>query len=115
MSSKFTLRNLLCLILLISSINLSFATTNETFTTGSKIINMGVVPQTVGNALKPYGLVYALIKNNNVPVKWVINPSKTWQGVDFTHNGVTYKSGAFIIPKEYLTTAVNATISTWTA
>ena len=37
----------------------------ETLSTGSYIINMGVVPQTEANGLKPYGLVYDLLKNYN--------------------------------------------------
>jgi len=35
----------------------------ETIASGSYIINMGVSPQTVANGLKPYGLVYNLVKN----------------------------------------------------
>ena len=31
--------------------------------TGSVVIDMGVVPQTIENALKPYGLAYSLIKD----------------------------------------------------
>ena len=45
---------------------------NETFTPGAFIINMGVTPQTVSNGLKPYGMIYELIKNYNCPIKWVI-------------------------------------------
>src|SRR5690349_16335462 len=62
----------------------------ETIPAGSKIINMGVTPQTTANGLKPYGLVYALLKNNTT-VKWVINPNKVKDGIDFTHNGISYK------------------------
>lgn len=40
---------------------------NETIPAGSFIINMGVVPQTVGNGLKPYGLIFQLINTQNVP------------------------------------------------
>ncbi|MBK9335050.1 MAG: tandem-95 repeat protein [Lewinellaceae bacterium] len=89
------------------------AQTNETFATGSYIVNMGVVPQTVGNGLKPYGLVYDLVKNYNVPVRWVINPAKPKDGIDFSHNGTDYKGGPFIIPVEYRSAAVNARITYW--
>jgi hypothetical protein len=44
------------------------AQTFETFNAGSYIINMGVVPQTVGNALRPYGLIYALTTERKIPV-----------------------------------------------
>lgn len=42
----------------------------------------GVTPQTVGNGLKPYGLVYDLVKNFKVPVKWVINTTKAKDGIE---------------------------------
>ena len=32
---------------------------------------------TIANGLKPYGLIYDLLKNYKVPVKWIINPSKS--------------------------------------
>jgi Bacterial Ig domain/Disaggregatase related repeat len=86
---------------------------DEIIPTGSFIINMGVVPQTIGNGLKPYGMVYDLVKNQNVPIKWVINPLKTKDGVDFSHNGVAYKGGPFLIPAAYRTAAVNARIVYW--
>ncbi len=38
----------------------------ETIGTGSFIINMGVTPQTINNGLKPYGLVYDLLKNYKI-------------------------------------------------
>ena len=86
---------------------------NETIPAGSYIIDMGVTPQTVGNGLKPYGLIYALIKNYKVPVKWVINPTKNKDGADFTHNGYDFKGAPFIISAEFRTPAVNALISLW--
>ena len=71
---------------------------DEVIQVGSFIVNMGVTPQTTANGLKPYGMMYDLVKNYNVPIKWVINPSKTKDGVDLAHNGVAYKGGPFIIP-----------------
>ena len=88
---------------------------NQTIPAGSKIIDMGVTPQTVANGLKPYGLLYDLIKNQNVPVLWAINPSKLKDGTDFVQDGVTYKGGPFIIKAGYLTSAVNTIISNWTS
>ena len=63
----------------------------ETLSTGSYIINMGVVPQTQSNVLKPYGLIYDLLKNYNVPIKWVISQTKLKDGADFSYNGTNYK------------------------
>ncbi len=97
-----------CLLIICSSAALA---QTETLSTGSYIINMGVVPQTQSNALKPYGLVYDLLKNYNVQVKWVISQSKVKDGADFTYNGVQYKGGTFIIPAQYRNAAVNNRIS----
>lgn len=95
--------------------NFSAKATTDTLSSGAFIINMGVVPQTIGNGLKPYGLVYTLVKKHHVPVKWVVNPSKSKDGIDFVHNGVQYRGGTFIIPFEYRTPEVNAEISAWEA
>ncbi|MGI8892966.1 MAG: T9SS type A sorting domain-containing protein [Bacteroidia bacterium] len=86
---------------------------NETLTTGSFIINMGVTPQTIGNGLKPYGMIREMIEDHFIPIKWVINPSKTKDGIDFTHNLIDYRGGTFIIPAEFITAAVAARITYW--
>lgn len=104
-----------CIVLLFIAATLSAVAAPETIRTGSYIINMGITPQTVGNGLKPYGLVYSLLKNFKVPVKWVINGTKGRNGIDFVHNGVAYRGGTFIIPFEYRTASVNAEISNWEA
>src|SRR6187431_3017349 len=78
------------------------ATTNETISTGSFIINMGVTPQTFANGLLPYGMIYELTTTYNIPIKWIIEPTKAKDGIDFTHNGISYKGGAFIIPAIYI-------------
>lgn len=102
---------------------------DQTFS-GAYIIDAGAVSagtnvQSKNQGLKPYGLIYALIKAE-VPVQWVINPNKTDavtgatvsevdqvngnNGVDFTFdcdgNGTAYASkkyrtGAFVIPAEF--------------
>jgi hypothetical protein len=108
----FRKKLLLLLLFVITSI-VSFAAI-ETIPTGSKIINMGVSPQTVANGLKPYGLVYALLKQN-IPIKWVINQYKVKDGVDFSHNGVDYKASAFIIAADYLYPNIVTLINTWVA
>lgn len=104
---------LLLFALLISTIRIWAA--DETFASGAYIIDMGQATQTVKNGLKPYGLVYTLIKDHSVPVKWAINPSKAKDGTDFSYGGVNYKGGSFIIPAEYVNAAVLAKINTWKA
>ena len=37
---------------------------------------MGITPQTYANGLKPYGLIYDMLKNYNVPIYWVISDAK---------------------------------------
>ena len=108
------LKMILMLLLLFSfGTDLSAQSTNETFSAGSFIVNMGVTPQTTGNGLKPYGMIYDLIDNYQVPIKWVINDSKAKDGTDFTYNGVNYRGGPFIIPGEFRDAAVNARIAFW--
>ena len=106
---------LLCSLLLLLIHRPSFAQGPETLSSGSFIVNMGITPQTLGKGLKPYGMIYDLLKNNGVPIKWVINPAKPKDGIDFTYNGVDYKGGTFIIPAEYRTSGVNAKIAIWQA
>ena len=102
-------------LFLICFSSLSTKAQTETLSTGSFIINMGATnPNTVANGLKPYGLVYDLMRNYNVPIKWVISQTKLKDGVDFIYNGVSYKGGTFIIPAEYRSAAVNARITFWT-
>ena len=88
---------------------------------------MGQPTQTVGNALKPYGLVYDMVTNLKVPVNWAINPAKTTFRldagdaipVDFTATITTgtksYSGGSFIIDSAFLTPAVVAAINNWKA
>ena len=85
----------------------------ETIPVGSFIVNMGVTPQTAGNSLKPYGMLYDLIKNNRVGFKLIINPTKAKDGIDFSHNGIDYRGGPFIIDAGFRTAEVNARIAYW--
>ncbi len=80
---------------------------------GSFIVNMGVTPQTIANGLKPYGMIYDLMKNYKVPVLWVINPGKVKDGVDFSYGGSDFRGGPFIIEAEYRTPVVDALIASW--
>lgn len=90
----------------------SFAA-NEPIPTGSFIVNMGVTPQTYDNGVKPWGMLHDLIKNYRVQVKWIINPVKAKDGIDFSHNNIDYRGGTFIIPTKFRTAAVNARIAFW--
>jgi len=112
LSGKSPLGSNILSILFIFSFSLVAAQT-ETLPAGSYIINMGVTPQTVGNSLKPYGMIYDLIKNHRVGVKLIINPSKAKDGIDFSHNGIDYRGGPFVIDAGYRTAAVNARIAYW--
>ena len=87
----------------------------EPIPSGSFIINMGVVPQTYGNGLKPWGMVWSLIHNYKVPVKWVINQSKAKDGTDFTYNGTDFNGGTLIIPKKFRSVKVDSVITAWQA
>ncbi|HHM20868.1 MAG TPA: hypothetical protein ENJ20_02490, partial [Bacteroidetes bacterium] len=86
--------------------------TNTVIPAGSYIIDMGVVPQTIDNALKPYGLVWELL-DNQVPVLWSIRPGKGKDEADFTYNGYDFKGGPFIITAEQRTSAVDNIIANW--
>ena len=85
----------------------------EVISSNSFIINMGVTPQTYNNGLRPYGMIYDLMINYQVPVKWIIEPSKTKDGTDFTYAGTAYKGGTFIIPAEYINGTVTGRITYW--
>ena len=88
----------------------------KTYTAGAYIIDMGQPTQTIANGLKPYGLVYALLKSTiPVPVDWSINSAKAKDEVDFIANSKSYKGGPFIIPSELITPAVLTLITTWRA
>jgi hypothetical protein len=113
---NFALSRLLLLVLCIVILTnaRSQTVTNKVIPTGSFIVNMGIIPQTPNNALKPYGMLYALLQAK-CPVHWVINPTKIKDGVDFTYNGVNYSGAPFIIEASYRTPAINSIISTWQA
>ena len=106
-------RHFIAVLLLLTISTGLIAQSSKNFTSGSFIVNMGIVPQTVGNALKPYGLVYDLVKNFNVPVYKIIAAGKVKDGIDFTYLGVQYKGGTFIVPKEYISNAVLSRITFW--
>ena len=98
---KYFNRMLIILSLCLTTSFTAFAA-NETLTSGSLIIDMGKSPQTVANSLKPYGAIYDLLRNYQVPVKWVIAQGKAKDGNDFIYNSRAFKGGTFIIPAEYI-------------
>jgi len=100
----------------------AFMSTATNFPTNSYIINMGITPQTVANGLKPYGLIFALVRTNGIPVYWAIKDNKVaFDEIDFSFNPGTpnavrdYRSGAFIISGDFVNASVITTINTWKA
>ncbi|MCY7291869.1 MAG: hypothetical protein LH615_06770, partial [Ferruginibacter sp.] len=86
------LSKLLTMFLMLLLISFEGRSQSETFSTGSFIINMGATnPGTIANSIKPYGLIYDLIRNYKVPVKFIVNQSKAKDGVDFTYLGIQYR------------------------
>ncbi len=107
----------------------------EDFPAGSYVIDMGQATQTIANSIRPYGLIYDLTMNNNVPVSWAIDPTKDYnfqtQGqntpsepvdtvgdtIDFTAITTTgskdYEGGSFIINEAFIDASVLSVINTW--
>jgi uncharacterized repeat protein (TIGR01451 family) len=104
----------------------------QPLTAGAYIIDAGAVTgsatkQTIAQGIKPYGMIYALVKAK-IPVEWVINPSKgaisqadgnaaadftfDCDGSGATYGSKAYKSGAFIIPEEFAAQA-QGIVTTW--
>ncbi|MDT0648069.1 OmpA family protein [Zunongwangia sp. F260] len=85
----------------------------EHIAAGSYLVNMGERPQTSSNALKPYGLLHDLLKNESVEIKWIINPEKEKDGVDFTHDNMEFRGSSFVVPVSYITDEVKQKIENW--
>ncbi|MUP46376.1 OmpA family protein [Gramella sp. BOM4] len=112
----FSLQNLKFLLtgfFLICSVGTLFSQKNEMISKGSYAINMGVLPQTPENALKPYGLIYQLLKNHPVDIKWVIRPDKKKDGIDFRLGEEDFRAGSFVIPVSYMSPEVEHEIQKW--
>ena len=86
---------------------------STTFKSGSAIIDMGAATPTVANSLKPYGLIYALLSNYNVPVNGVISQTKVKDGIDFIYGTKSYRGGTYVISSDFLTPEVKTLISSW--
>lgn len=85
----------------------------EVLAKGSYAINLGITPQTKSNALKPYGFIYELLKEYPMEVKWVINPEKEKDGIDFRIEEQDFRSGSFVIPVSYITEEMESDIRKW--
>lgn len=107
---EFIIRLILFILLPISSLA---QTQYKTIPEGSYFINLGVQPQSFNNALKPYGLVYELLDKYPLNIKWIINPEKKKDSIDFVLDAVAYKSGSFVVPVSYLSDEVKETIQKW--
>ncbi len=86
---------------------------NRSIPVGSYIINMGSSPATTNASLRPYGMVYDLINNYNVPIVWSIDPTKTKDGRDFQYLGSNYSGGTFIVEGTFINATVGARITYW--
>ena len=85
----------------------------EILSAGSYAINNGITPQTHANALKPYGFIYELLSDFPVEIKWVINPKKEKDGIDFMIGEQVFRSGSFVIPVSYITNELQERIRGW--
>jgi hypothetical protein len=106
---------LLCTVVCVCVFQFGVFGQSTTFTKGSAIIDMGSSSPTVSNSLKPYGLVYSLLKNYNVPVNCAVNNTKVKDGIDFVYNGKSFKGGTFIISGDYITSQVQTVLNSWAA
>lgn len=92
---------LIALLIAIIVTNFTASAKQETFSAGAVLLPMDAEPQTAENTLQVYGLLYELLSKSDVVVKWIINPEKVKDGVDFEYAGRSYRSGAFLIPVSY--------------
>ncbi|MBO0812946.1 MAG: hypothetical protein J2P23_13000, partial [Microlunatus sp.] len=92
----------------------SGSATDVNIGSGAYIIDMGQPTQTIANSLRPYGMVYDLMVNHQIPVLWAISNTKARDGVDFTAGGKDYSGGSFVIAPQYASEAA-ATVATWRA
>lgn len=104
----------LVLLAVLSSFSLTGFSQCTTAIQGSSfIINMGYSPQTNSTGLKPYGMIYDLMTNYDVPILWCIKPSKSKDGADFTYNWTAYSGGTFVVPAQFIDATVSARITYW--
>jgi len=114
MTATARLRALVCLLSL-SSVALTTAANaaDEIIPPGAYIIQMAPATRTQDNQLHPYGMVRELVVEKQVPVLWAIKTGKAKDGIDFTVDGVDFRSSAFIVTAQYAAAAAT-TIADWT-
>jgi uncharacterized repeat protein (TIGR01451 family) len=92
------------------------------FASGSLIIPMDTTYQNLG-MWKAYGLLYELL-SKGIPVSWAIEPTKQFNGIDFTTSSkdlrtgtvitnYSYSGGPFVIASEYAAAAKPIIQSWW--
>ncbi|AVR45757.1 hypothetical protein C7S20_11125 [Christiangramia fulva] len=116
---RFTLQNLkfygLYFCIFFYGISFRAQTKYEVIPAGSYALNLGLTPQTKSNALKPYGFIYRVLRDFPVEIKWVINPEKEKDGIDFSLGEEDFRSGSFIIPVSYISEDLKEFIGNWEA
>ena len=110
---KQKLPTILIVVILFCCFSVNSQYKQEMIAKGSYAINLGLTPQSSSNALKPYGLIYELLAEYPVEIKWVINPEKKKDGVDFVIDEHEFRSGSFVIPVSYISSAVKNEIESW--
>jgi len=93
---KYSFYLMAFLFLIFASLIFSDFALSDTFAPGAYIIDMGQSTQTIANGLKPYGLIFDLVINQQVPVYWAIDPAKAKDGVDFIADGKPYSGGSLV-------------------
>jgi len=102
--------------------SLSALSAVNNFAAGSLIIPMDTTYQNLG-MWKAYGLLYELL-SKGIPVSWAIEPTKQFNGIDFTTSSVdlrtgatvtnfSYSGGPFVIASEYAAEAKPIIQSWW--
>ncbi|RLD26423.1 MAG: hypothetical protein DRI75_11750, partial [Bacteroidetes bacterium] len=131
--AKFTLVKSIIFLSFFLHITIYAQTTPTNFNAGAVVIDMGIVPQTINNGLRPYGLIQELVSVHEIPVYWIIDDSKSYVsgaakvdqadltitgtvGSNPASTGITtdLKSGPFLIPSEFVPLA-QAVIESWIA
>lgn len=110
---QYFIRSIVFLSLLFSGYHCFGQGAEQVIAPGAYVINMGSKPQTAENSLQAYGLLYNLLRNEKIEVKWIINPRKEKDGVDFTYKDNDFKGSAFIIPVSYITEDIKNLIAAW--
>ncbi len=91
----------------------SASTSEEAFAQGSLIVNLQENDQNASKSIKAYGMIYDLIQNYKVPVKWIMPHAEENNQTAFKYNSVSYNKGAFIISSSFITKNIAERIAYW--